>query len=153
MTHKKQLEDQCLRLGISLSQVSIDTLTDPARLPSGEFSAQVFRFKEMLSRYGISALDDCTDDELEEEMPLIVNLKFCGRAGFYDGWQKDMPNVPDDCVPFASDIYYFFFLKPNADVASDPLVFGIDHEETDSEPEDFFEYSTGMLLSILEPVG
>ena len=150
MTRKELLETQCKRLGIKLSAPAIEALADPASLLSGEFSARVPRFKEMLANYGISALDDCTDDELEEEMPLIVDLKFCGNGGFYEGWQKDMPNVPDDCIPFANDIYYFFFLKPNADDAADPLIFGIDHEETDSAPDDFFEYSTGMFLSILE---
>lgn len=114
------------------------------------FRGSTKRYRDMLTHYHITDLVEFSDDELEEEMPLIRGFVFADAGGFYNGWKRDIPNVTKKFTPFAHDIYCYYFLAKNRKCICDPLVYCIDHETLDQKPESHFGLTAGMILATLE---
>jgi hypothetical protein len=55
---------------------------------------------------------------------------------------------PSQLITFGTDENFFLFVADNSADPSDPLVFTVDHAETDQEPFDCY----GMTLSTFLPV-
>jgi hypothetical protein len=89
--------------------------------------------------------------------PLVCGLRFLpphSRGRFWDGWERDFAAVdPARLFPLAADDYYFYFIAANDGNPSDPLVYCVDHEETDAEPYDGRFHTVSELLSAIVAEG
>lgn len=87
------------------------------------------------------------------DRPLVCGLRFLppdSRGRFWVGWEQVFAAVdPARLFPLASDDYYFYFVAANDDDPSDPLVYCVDHEETDAEPYGGRFHTVGELLSAI----
>ncbi len=86
--------------------------------------------------------------------PLVCGFRFLppnSRGRFWDGWERDFARVdPARLYPLASDDYYFYFVSANEGRPSDPVVYCVDHEETDTEPySGRFHTVSELLLAIV----
>ena len=80
-------------------------------------------------------------------------LQADSRGSFWDGWERDFPLVDSSMLfPIASDEYYFYFIGDNPDDDTDPLVYSVDHEETNQKPYQKQGFTVSDLLSVLEVV-
>lgn len=89
--------------------------------------------------------------------PLVCGLRFLppdSRCRFWDGWEQVFTAVdPTRLVPLATDDYYFYFVAANDSDPSDPLVYCVDHEETDAEPYGGRFHSVSELLAAIAAEG
>jgi hypothetical protein len=98
--------------------------------------------------------DDTFTRRPGEEWPLVRGLRFlppASRGQFWDGWEQAFASVdPTRLFPLASDNYYFYFVADNDCDPSDPLVYCVDHEESDAEPYGGRFRTVSELLSAIE---
>jgi hypothetical protein len=89
--------------------------------------------------------------------PLVCGFRFLppdSRGQFWDGWERAFAAVdPARLFPLASDDHYFYLVAANDDHSSDPLVYCVDHEETDTEPYGGRFRTVSELLSAIEAEG
>ncbi len=127
---------------------SLLAAVDAVKSPT--FRAVPKLYGQMLADYGIFDLQDLSEEELEEEMPLILGLQFVGEDGFYDGWQDDFSNATSAHTPFAYDEHYYHFLVANESSPGDPSIESIDHETVGEAPEPYYDLTAGKLLASID---
>lgn len=152
--------DNLERIGAVLPKVeavsAIHLLVQHVTWPDSTFQGSTERMRKLLIDQGRNAAENWSDEAVRDEMPSLYEFMFRppdSRGSFWDGWERDFPLVDSRTLfPFASDDYYFYFIADNPADATDPLVYSVDHEETDQEPFRRPGLTVSRLLSVLEVI-
>jgi hypothetical protein len=133
---------------------AVTTLVWDVIWPDSIFTGSIRQVREYLTSQGAIGVQNWSDDKLGEELPIICGLRFLPlncRGKFWEGWEASFPSVdPAMLFPLAVDDHYFYFIATNNADISDPLVYTLDHEETDVEPFNGRFGVVSHLLAILE---
>jgi hypothetical protein len=160
MTLSKTITDQLERIGATVPDTeagpAVHVLIHEVIWPGLAFEGSTERTRQLLEDQGMSDVSNWSDVADRDEMPSLYEFRFLqsdSRGSFWDSWESDFPRVDSRSLfPFASDEYYFYFLGDNPDDQTDPLIYSVDHEETEWEPYHRPGLTVSRLLSILEAV-
>ena len=160
MSLSKTIVENLNRIGAMLpdveSNTAIHALIHEVIWPDIVFEGSTERMRRLLVEQGRSDAEDWSDDAVRDEFPSLYEFMFLqpdSRGSFWDGWESDFPQVDSSVLsPIASYEYYFYFIGDNPDDDSDPLVYSVDHEETDQEPYHKQGLTVSCLLSVLEAI-
>ena len=160
MTLAKAITENLKRIGATLPDAegssAIHILIHEVTWPDISFQSSTERMRKILIEQGRSDAVNWSDDAVRDEFPPLFEFMFLNadsRGSFWDGWESDFPLVDSSMLfPIASDEYYFYFIGDNPDDDTDPLVYSVDHEETNQEPYQKQDLTVSRLLSVLEAV-
>jgi len=160
MTLSKAITENLKRIGATLPDVeettAIHVLVHDVIWPDIAFVSSTERARRLLIEQGMSDAANWSDDAVRDELPSLYEFMFLqadSRGSFWDGWESDFPLVDSSMLfPIASDEYYFYFIGDNPEDDTDPMVYSIDHEETNQEPYQKQGLTVSRLLSVLEAV-
>jgi hypothetical protein len=162
MTLAKAILENLERIGAMLPEVkdsgrtAIHILIHEVVWPDITFEGSTERMRKLLIDQGRNDAENWSEDAVRDEMPSLYEFTFLpsdSRGSFWDGWENDFPLVDSSSLlPFASDEYYFYLIGDNPDDESDPLVYSVDHEETDQQPHQRQGLTVGRFLSLLEAI-
>lgn len=160
MKLSKIIIDNLERIGATIPEAEditpIHILVDKVIWPDITFQGSIERMRKVLIDQGRSDAENWSDEAVRDEMPSLYEFTFLpldSRGSFWDGWERDFPLVDSSMLfPIASDEYYFYFIGDNPDDDADPLVYTVDHEETNQEPYQKQGLTVSRLLSELEAV-
>lgn len=149
------------RIGATFPNASagdaVRTLVREVIWPDVTFTGSIRQLRAYLMRCGEVGVGSRSDDKLREPLPLICGFRFLrpdSRGEFWDGWEGAFPCVdPAKLFPIASDDDHFYFIAANDADTSDPVVYTVDHEETDAEPYDGRLRVLCHLLAVIEAEG
>jgi hypothetical protein len=160
MTLSKEIIDSLERIGATIPKVEgstpIHILVHEVIWPDIAYEGSTERMRKLLIDQGRIDAENWSDETVRDETPSLFEFTFLpsdSRGSFWDGWERDFPLVDSSMLfPIASDEYHFYFIGGNPDDDTDPLVYSVDHEETDQEPYQRQGLTVSRLLLVLEAV-
>ena len=160
MTLSKAITENLKHIGATFPDVdessAIHVLIHDVIWPDIAFVSSTERARKLLTKRGKNDVVNWSDDAVRDEFPSLYEFMFLqadSRGSFWDGWEQAFPLVDSSMLfPIASDEYYFYFIGDNPDDDTDPLVYSVDHEETNQEPYQKQDLTVSRLLSVLEAV-
>ena len=155
MPISEKIKSQAVRLNATFvnqtSKSAVDFLLNSVHWPRSVFTGSVARMREIIAANGEGARFS-SEQSYRDYMGMLYQFRFLETPGsFWENWQEQFPLVDStEFFPFAADDYYFYFLRENRSDKFDPLVYKVDHEETNLEPL-ALRYPASILLGVLEP--